>query len=207
MKATIFKLAVIFTLLTTYVKARSRLGPMVTDKVFLDVTIGGEKAGRIVIGLFGEVVPKTVRNFVALATHEKGFGFKGSIFHRVVKNFLIQGGDILRGDGRGRISAYGEIFDDENFKLHHYGAGWINMANFGKDSNGSMFAIFTVNTPWLNDKHVVFGIVLEGMDVVMKVENMEVGFEDKPKTECAISDSGVLPLDKSFRVEKKPVKF
>ena len=171
---------------------------MANPRVFFDITLGGQPAGRIVFELFADVVPRTAENFRALCTGEKGVGrsgkplhYKGSKFHRVITAFMCQGGDFTRGNGTGGESIYGEKFADENFKLKHTTPGLLSMANAGPNTNGSQFFITTVVTSWLDNKHVVFGKVVEGMDVVKKME--AVGSQSgSTKVDVVIADCGQL---------------
>ncbi len=167
--------------------------------VFMDVSIGGNPSGRIYIELFADVVPKTAENFRQLCTGEKlrnglPIGYKNATFHRVIKDFMIQGGDFIKGDGTGSYSIYGENFKDENFIIKHDDFGLLSMANSGPNTNGCQFFITCNKCEWLDNKHVVFGRVIDGLSkqTVRKIENTPLGYGDKPKYNVVITECGQM---------------
>ena len=169
---------------------------------YFDIEIGGVFIGRVIMQLFDDIVPKTCKNFRYLCS--KGLGknkstpcYQGSAFHRVIKDFMIQGGDFTNGDGTGGLSIYGDKFEDENFDLEHNQPGLLSMANSGPNTNGSQFFITLNKTPWLDKKHVVIGIVTSGFDVIKQIENTEIGENDTPNLDIVITKSGLLVPEKN----------
>ena len=197
----------ILVLVSLMVSATAFLGPMArfgsakrsskssvemkNPSVYMDVDIGGQETARLEFELFADVVPKTAENFRALCTGEKGMGYKGSKFHRIIPDFMLQGGDFTRGDGTGGKSIYGDKFEDENFKLKHDKVGLLSMANAGPGTNGSQFFVTTVLTPWLDGRHVVFGQCTSGMDVVKKIEALG-SQSGRPTAPVTVIDCGEL---------------
>ncbi|MFC9284800.1 peptidylprolyl isomerase [Streptomyces collinus] len=162
-----------------------------SDNVYFDITINDEPAGRIVFRLFDDAVPKTAKNFRELATGKHGFGYAGSSFHRVIPQFMLQGGDFTRGNGTGGKSIYGEKFADENFSLKHDRPYLLSMANAGPNTNGSQFFVTTVVTDWLDGKHVVFGEVVEGSEIVDRIEGLG-SRSGSPSAKVTIASSGTV---------------
>ncbi|KAH6560458.1 hypothetical protein BASA61_008792 [Batrachochytrium salamandrivorans] len=165
--------------------------------VFMDISIGGQPAGRIKMELFKDIVPKTAENFRQLCTGEYRVndvpqGFKNCQFHRVIKDFMVQGGDFLKGDGTGALSIYGERFPDENFQLKHSSAGLLSMANSGPNTNGSQFFMTCAKCDFLDGKHVVFGRVIDGLLVLRKIENVPTGSNSRPRMPVIVSECGEM---------------
>jgi len=163
--------------------------PLVTDIVTWDISVGDNYLGQIKIGVFADAFPKTAKNFIELSSGNRGFGYEGSHFHRVIKDFMIQGGDFVSNDGYGVKSIYGGKFDDEHFDLNHVGPGWLSMANAGPNTNGCQFFITLVPCPWLNGKHMVFGKVLQGMDIVNQIGQVSTNDKDRPLENVTITKS------------------
>ncbi|KAJ1730454.1 hypothetical protein LPJ61_002998 [Coemansia biformis] len=160
-------------------------------RVFFDIAVDGKPLGRIEMELRSDLVPKTAENFRALCTGEKGFGYRGSIFHRVIPQFMLQGGDFTNHNGTGGKSIYGEKFADEDFSLKHTEPGLLSMANAGPNTNGSQFFITTVKTAWLDGKHVVFGKVISDLQLIKDIESLGSA-SGKPSKKIEIVDCGQL---------------
>ncbi|CCE92547.1 peptidylprolyl isomerase family protein CPR5 TDEL_0E03040 [Torulaspora delbrueckii] len=193
-------LALLFSCATLFGAIAFAADPAITQKVYFDIKHGEKEIGRIVMGLYGTVTPKTAENFYELTvSQDPKMGYLGSIFHRVIPQFMIQGGDFTDGSGIGGKSIYGDSFEDESFEVKHDKPGRLSMANRGPDTNGSQFFITTVATPWLDGKHVVFGEVLEGMDVVHYIESVPKDRRDAPLEAVTIAACGeveTVPLGK-----------
>ncbi|KAH0572305.1 Peptidyl-prolyl cis-trans isomerase [Spironucleus salmonicida] len=174
--------------------------PMITHHAFFKISIDDKEVGIIKIGLFGDVVPQTVKNFFELAGRQHDFSYQKSIFHRVIDNFMIQGGDFEKGDGRGGKSIYGPKFDDENFSIKHRKFS-LSMANSGKNTNGSQFFITTIITQWLDGKHVVFGHVLSGQDLIMNISKVKVNGNSRPLQEVKISECWAEEAQQKYQLD------
>ncbi|RKO97565.1 hypothetical protein CXG81DRAFT_13691 [Caulochytrium protostelioides] len=170
----------------------------VTQKLVIEVTYNGDQRGNFTVGLFGETVPKTAKNFYELCVSKTpGEGYVGSTFHRIIREFMLQGGDFTNGDGTGGKSIYGETFSDENFKLHHSTHGLLSMANRGPNTQSSQFFITTEPTAWLDGRHVVFGQVLENMSTIMALEDTKTNYSDRPTQDVTIQSCTDVTPDAS----------
>ncbi|XP_038206754.1 peptidyl-prolyl cis-trans isomerase, rhodopsin-specific isozyme-like [Zerene cesonia] len=192
---------VVFSQLLMEINARQF---RVTDQVFFDIQSEEKPIGRIVIGLFGDLAPKAVKNFKVLATKGiNGKSYKGTSFNRIIKRFMVQGGDVVSDDGNGSISIYGEVFDDENLDTQHKIAGFVSMANKGKNTNGCQFIITTKGTPWLDGLHTVIGKVVDGQNLVHVIEHTPTDVDDRPTKRVYVADCGLVPTQ-PFYVSDDP---
>ncbi|KAJ0181858.1 hypothetical protein K1T71_002580 [Dendrolimus kikuchii] len=178
----------------------------VTDQVYLDIHSEDKILGRVVIGLFGDLAPNAVKNFKVLASTKgiNGKSYKGTCFNRIIKRFMVQGGDVVSDDGSGSISIYGETFADENLETEHSMAGFVSMANKGPNTNGCQFLITTTGTPWLDNLHTVIGKVVEGQNVVHMLEHTPTDVEDRPTRRVFIADCGMIPTPQPYYISDDP---
>ncbi|KAK8731003.1 hypothetical protein OTU49_007743 [Cherax quadricarinatus] len=197
--------AMVFTVLVTMIKSSHEY--KVTEEVQLEVSHDGRALGVLTLGLFGEAVPLTVNNFVTLATSGyKGYSYKGSIFHRVIKKFMVQGGDVISGNGQGSVSIYGPSFMDERLDIKHAAPGFLSMANRGKDTNGCQFFVTTIATPWLDGHHVVFGKLVEGMSVLYHMESVATDYNNRPLQDLIITSSSRRLVKTPYYITDQPYK-
>ncbi|GAB0087288.1 Peptidyl-prolyl cis-trans isomerase [Sergentomyia squamirostris] len=196
----------LFILIITTITLTAHAGNYkVTSQVYMDIFHEGKSLGRLTIGLFGEDSPKTVRNFRKICL--KGINnrsYNGTTFHRVISKFMIQGGDIVSGDGQGSVSIYGKTFDDENLNIDHTGPGFLGMANRGPNTNGCQFYITTIATPWLNGKHTIFGKVVDGQGIVHKIEHVRTNSDDVPLKPVRVKRCGNVPLKEPYIISDDP---
>lgn len=188
-------------------KPKDDSNPKGNTLVFFELSAGGQDFGRMVFRLFDKIVPKTAENFRALCTGEKGFGYQGTTFHRIIKDFMVQGGDFTHHNGMGGKSIYGKTFADENFKLKHTKIGELSMANSGKNTNGSQFFMTTSVPSWLDGKHVVFGEVVEGKDVLMKLNKLGSDSDKKPAKKVIVKSCGEVGQEEPKKEEPKKVEL
>ncbi|XP_030384561.1 peptidyl-prolyl cis-trans isomerase, rhodopsin-specific isozyme [Scaptodrosophila lebanonensis] len=168
----------------------------VTSKIYMDVKQNRQPLGRITFGLFGKLAPKAAANFRHICLRGiNGTSYVGSKFHRIVDRFLVQGGDIVNGDGTGSTSIYGDFFPDEGLNVEHNRPGYLGMANRGPNTNGCQFYVTTVAAAWLNGKHTVFGKVLDGMDTIYAIEDVKTDTDDFPIEPVVISNCGEMPTE------------
>lgn len=177
----------------------------VTSQVYMKFRHGTQPLGKVVFGLFGEDAPKTVENFRQLCIDGvDGMSYTGTYIHRIIERFLIQGGDVVSGDGNGAISIYGPFFEDENTSINHTGPGFLGMANRGPDTNGCQFYVTAMATPWLDGKHTIFGKVVEEQGIIHAIEKVKTDSDDSPLKPVVITECGDEPLKKPFTVSDDP---